>query len=99
MPMAMYGLNSPMQYGINANFTAVDQGKGKAREADFEAAFAKIVESMGPEETQTSHIEEVDEGLAGIEEKLKSATLNSGEVEEDVNFQRYFPGLLFLQSL
>lgn len=88
MPMAMYGLNSPMQYGMNANFTAVDQGKGKAREADFEAAFAKIAESMGPEETQTSHIEEADERLAEIEEKLKSATLNAGEVEEDVDFQR-----------
>jgi hypothetical protein len=43
---------------------------------------------MGPEETQTSHIEEVDERLAEIEEKLKSATLNAGEVEEDVDFQR-----------
>ena len=86
--MAMYGLNSPMQYGLNANFTAVDQGKGKAREADFEAAFAKIAESLGPEETQASRIEEVDATVTEIEEKLKNATLNAGQDEEDLNFQK-----------
>jgi len=87
-PMAMYGLNAPMQYGMNANFTAIDQGKGKSREADFEAAFAKIAESMGPEETQTSRIEEADEMVAEIEEKLKNATLSAGEDEKGLNFQR-----------
>ncbi|KIM45315.1 hypothetical protein M413DRAFT_441996 [Hebeloma cylindrosporum] len=92
MPVAMYGLSSPMQYGINANFTAVDHGKGKAREADFEAAFAKIAESLGPEETQTSRIEEVDERVTEIEEKLKNATLNAGE-DEDLNFQKVWDQL------
>ena len=88
LPMAMYGLNSAMQFGMNANFTAIDQGKGKSREADFEAAFAKIAESMGPEETQTSYIEEPDERVAEIEEKFKNATLNTGEDDKDLNFQR-----------
>ena len=72
---------------MNTNFTAVDQGKGKAREADFEAAFAKIAESMGPEQTQTSRIEEADERVAEIEERLKNATLNA-EDEKDPDFQK-----------
>lgn len=73
---------------MGANFTAVDQGKGKAREVDFEAAFAKIAESIVAEETQTSRIEEANERVAEIEEKLKNATLNAGEDEKDLDFQR-----------
>lgn len=53
MSMGQYGMgmNMPaMQYGMN-----ISQGKGKAREVDFEAAFAHFADSQ----PQTSRIEEV----------------------------------------
>ncbi|KAF8973077.1 hypothetical protein BDZ97DRAFT_1900894 [Flammula alnicola] len=98
MPMGMYGMgmNAPsMQYGTAANFTAVDQGKGKAREADFEAAFAQIVESLGPAEAQSSRIEEVDDDITTIEEALKNASLKAGEEdgEHSLDFQKVWDQL------
>lgn len=63
MRMGMYGMASPMPYG-GIQAPAADIGKGKAREADFEAAFAKVLESLSLEDSkpaQTSRIEEVDE--------------------------------------
>lgn len=91
MGMGMYGLNGPtMQYGMNPNITIADQGKGKAREADFEAAFAQIAESLGPKEAQTSRIEEVDDTVAALEEALKNATLKAEEDGEyGTDFQKY----------
>lgn len=53
MSMGQYGMgmNMPsMNYGMS-----VVQGKGKAREVDFEAAFAQFAE----QQPQTSKIEEV----------------------------------------
>lgn len=75
---------------MNANVTVSDQGKGKAREADFEAAFAQIAESFGPKEAQTSRIEEVDDTVATLEEALKNATLKGDEGGEfGTDFQKY----------
>lgn len=53
MSMGQYGMgmNMPaMQYGMS-----VSQGKGKAREVDFEAAFAQYADSQRP----TARIEEI----------------------------------------
>ncbi|KDR75164.1 hypothetical protein GALMADRAFT_249106 [Galerina marginata CBS 339.88] len=90
----MYGMSAPsMNYGINANITVADQGKGKGREADFEAAFAQIVDSLGSAETQTSRIEEVDDGVTHIEEALKNASLKAEEDGEGLDFQRVWDQL------
>ena len=71
--------------GFPADYAStLSQGKGKAREADFEAAFAEFAA-----ETQTSRIEEVDE-VSAIEEALKNASLREGdEADGQLEFQKY----------
>ncbi|KAF9010567.1 hypothetical protein BDQ17DRAFT_1387794 [Cyathus striatus] len=82
MPMGMYGMNNPMQYGTGTHFGAVDQkGKGKSREADFEAAFAQVAASLTQRET-TSRIEEVKDVVDDVTEALKSSTLDEPENPE-----------------
>jgi peroxin-5 len=70
------------------NLSNQTQGKGKAREVDFEAAFAQLAASMAPVEMQTSRIEEVDD-VSTIEEALKNASLKEGEEEGPLDFQKY----------
>lgn len=71
--------------GFSAEYAnTLSQGKGKAREADFEAAFAEFAA-----ETQTSRIEEVDD-VSAIEEALKNASLKEGdEADGPLDFQKY----------
>jgi len=89
MPMGMYGVNPTVQYGVHASFNQqLDQGKGKGKQVDFEAAFAQIAESFGPAETQTSRIEEVDDSIANIEEALKNASLKAETEESGMDFQK-----------
>lgn len=89
MPMGMYAMGAPtMQYGRNTNFSIVNQGKGKGREADFEAAFAQVAASLDPMETQTARIEEVNDSMADIEDALKNVSLNPEEAE-GVDFKKY----------
>ncbi|KAF8894083.1 peroxisome targeting signal receptor [Infundibulicybe gibba] len=78
MPMGMYG-GGMHQMGLNV---AIDQGKGKgkSREADFEAAFAQVAASLTPQ-TETSRIVEVEDGITDIEEALKNISLKAEENE------------------
>ena len=71
--------------GFPADYAStLSQGKGKAREADFEAAFAEFAA-----ETQTSRIEEVGE-VSEIEEALKNASLREGdEADGPLEFLKY----------
>lgn len=83
MQMGMGGLGA-----ITADYTSTlnqaSQGKGKAREADFEAAFAQFAA-----ETQTSRIEEVSDEVSAMEEALKNVSLKEGdEAEGPLDFQR-----------
>ena len=88
MPMGMYAMSPPtMQYG--SNFSITNQGKGKGREADFEAAFAQVAASLGPRETQTSRVEEVDAGVTDIEDALKDVSFKPEEKEDETDFERY----------
>lgn len=76
---------------MSADYTSLlnqAQGKGKAREVDFEAAFAQLAESMAPVQAQTSRIEEVDD-VSTIEQALKNASLKEGEEEGPLDFQKY----------
>lgn len=89
MPMGIHSMSPlTMQYGSNPNFSIVSQGKGKGREADFEAAFAQVAASLSPIEAQTSRVEEVDDGIANIEESLKNVSFKSEVEEDETDFRR-----------
>ncbi|KAJ2917783.1 hypothetical protein MD484_g2622, partial [Candolleomyces efflorescens] len=75
MASGMYGMG--MQYGYNPGAQMLDKGKGKSREADFEAAFAQIAASF----PQESSAKEQDDGLEKLDESLKAASID-GEISE-----------------
>jgi hypothetical protein len=90
MPMGIYSMTPPtLQHGTNPNFSIVNQGKGKGREADFEAAFAQVAASLSPIEVQTSRVEEVDDGIADIADTLKNVSFKSEVEEDETDFSRY----------
>ena len=87
--MGMYATRPPaIQYGSNSNFS-INQGKGKGREADFEAVFAQVAASLGPIEAQTSRVESVDNSVADIEDALKKTSLHSEEEDDETHFRKY----------
>ncbi|KAK7005663.1 dihydroxy-acid dehydratase [Favolaschia claudopus] len=71
------GVNMNMYGPAMANqFPAQISGKGKNREADFEAAFAKIVAAQ---EAESSSIEKTSEDATGLEESLEKILLDEAE--------------------
>ncbi|KAF6763080.1 peroxisome targeting signal receptor [Ephemerocybe angulata] len=77
--MNMYGSSMPFRNG---------KGKGKSREADFEAAFAQIAESLTSAQAESS--KEVEDQLSNLEEALKNASLDSKEGGlAGIGFQSY----------
>lgn len=87
MPARMYGMG--MGSSMMPNYQGMQeipaQGKGKAREADFEAAFAQAAESMFTQAESSARIVEVDADVASVEEALKGATL---EDKEESDFKK-----------
>ena len=80
MPLGMYGTNSnssmyQSHYGILSD---QDKGKGKLKEADFEAAFAQAAASLAPTPAETSRIVEIDDGVADMAKTLQNTTLGGG---------------------
>ncbi|KAF9501922.1 peroxisome targeting signal receptor [Pleurotus eryngii] len=92
MPARMYGIG--MGSSMMPNYQGMQeipaQGKGKAREADFEAAFAQAAESMFTQAESSARIVEVDADVASVEEALKGATL---EDKEESDFKRVWDHL------
>jgi hypothetical protein len=85
----MLGMSNGMFYGTNGNFNIMDQGKGKgkSREADFEAAFAQITASL---QEQTSRIEEVKDDVDGITSNIERTKLDDEKVSEsETGFKKY----------
>ncbi|KAJ6625896.1 peroxisome targeting signal receptor [Mycena sp. CBHHK59/15] len=89
MPMGMYSSSMPMgMYGMNMGSSVFQQapmqmsGKGKTREADFEAAFAQIASSHPQAQSETSRIEEVEDGATGLEEALGKTKLEEDSTTE-----------------
>ncbi|KAJ7683250.1 hypothetical protein B0H17DRAFT_1205307 [Mycena rosella] len=78
MPMGMYGPGMP---GMVQAFPPQMNGKGKSREADFEAAFAQIA-AAHPQAEQTARIEEVEDGATGLEEALSGTKLEDRDPAE-----------------
>lgn len=68
------------------NYTApiadLGKGKGKIREADFEAAFAQAATYL-PQESASSQIVEVDDEVTEIDKALKSTTLEDPATNSD----------------
>lgn len=58
-PMGMYNMGWPSTYA--ASFNAIDHGKGKGREIDFEAAFEQVTASLASTQLNASRIEVVEE--------------------------------------
>ncbi|KAJ6594164.1 hypothetical protein B0H19DRAFT_1012254 [Mycena capillaripes] len=75
MGMGMYGPAMSQQFPAQMN------GKGKSREADFEAAFAQIVADHPQAQAQTARIEEVQDGATGLEEALGQTQLDDGSTD------------------
>jgi peroxin-5 len=99
--MGIYGMNmGPNIFGgLNSNYNVASnqgKGKGKTRDADFEAAFAQVAASLPPVQAETSRIVEVDSGVTDIEAALRSTTLEAvqdlvqdgGSTEHGPDFQR-----------
>ncbi|XP_006460776.1 hypothetical protein AGABI2DRAFT_142912 [Agaricus bisporus var. bisporus H97] len=99
-PMGMYGNSMPMLgrsngmfYGMNGDFNIMEQGKGKgkSREADFEAAFAQVTASL---QEQTSRIEEVKDDVDGITSSVEGISLDNQQVsEQETDFKKVWEEL------
>ncbi|KIJ68144.1 hypothetical protein HYDPIDRAFT_165843 [Hydnomerulius pinastri MD-312] len=82
MPTNMYGSSlgaSPYYHGFTpVPQIASDKGKGKARESDFEAAFAQAVASLQIDDTESSaRIVELDENAATLEKVADAVKTNA----------------------
>ncbi|KIK67167.1 hypothetical protein GYMLUDRAFT_69359 [Collybiopsis luxurians FD-317 M1] len=71
----MFMAGPPLMQNYSAPITDLGKGKGKSREADFEAAFAQAAASIPPQESTSSRIVEVDDGVTDLDEAFKSTTL------------------------
>jgi hypothetical protein len=81
--MGMYRVNPGLSMHQGMNTIAVEgKGKGREREADFEAAFAEVAASLTSAQSETSRIVEVEEGITNLEDVVKSLSLNPAEGEE-----------------
>lgn len=78
---AMGGL--PLTQNYTLPIAGSVEGKGKSREADFDAAFAQAAAFLPSQEAGTSGIVEVNDGVTDIEEALKSTTLKDHTIEPD----------------
>ncbi|KAJ7924984.1 hypothetical protein B0H13DRAFT_1171317 [Mycena leptocephala] len=86
MGMGMYGPAMAHQFPAQIN------GKGKSREADFEAAFAQIVADHPQTQGQTARIEEVQDGVTGLEETLEKTQLEDKD-DSTTEFKRVWDQL------
>ncbi|KAG6903062.1 hypothetical protein C0995_006249 [Termitomyces sp. Mi166 len=81
LPMAMnFGFN--MQPSLNVPDT-IGKGKGKAREVDFEAAFAQVAASLSPAQEIASGIVEVSDDVTELEDAMKAASLETSAAGTD----------------
>lgn len=73
-----------MNFGfMQPNLNVSEKGKGKAREVDFEAAFAQVAASLSPAQEITSGIVEIPDGVTELEDAMKTASLENATAEPD----------------
>ncbi|KAG1731508.1 uncharacterized protein EDB91DRAFT_1058629 [Suillus paluster] len=82
-PMGLYGnMGQSFFQGYNATPLNVDasKGKGKAREADYEAAFAQAAASLQNQQESSSRIVELDDTAASLEQAMENIKLGDSEL-------------------
>lgn len=93
MQNSMYGMGRPMGMFSSMNMAPgpiqmPDNGKGKSREIDFEAAFAQLEQSFGPSTQETARIEELDD-TADLAASMAETTLKDSDGVVGSDFQTY----------
>lgn len=89
-PMGLYGnMGQPFFQGFNATPLSVDasKGKGKAREADYEAAFAQYAASLQNQSESASRIVELDDNAATLEQAMENVKLGDAELKTNGDFK------------
>ncbi|KAG2119923.1 uncharacterized protein F5147DRAFT_665963 [Suillus discolor] len=89
-PMGLYGnMGQPFFQGFNATPLSADanKGKGKAREADYEAAFAQYAASLQNQSESASRIVELDDNTATLEQAMKNVKLGDTELKTNGDFK------------
>ncbi len=89
MPVGAFGMATPSTQYLN--YPGVVSSKGKAKEIDFEAAFAQLDQSISSPQHQSSGIEDVDDTTQQVQEALVNTALQGEEDHEDheQDFQTY----------
>ncbi|KAG1862864.1 hypothetical protein C8R48DRAFT_708697 [Suillus tomentosus] len=88
--MGLYGnMGQPFFQGFNATPLSADasKGKGKAREADYEAAFAQYAASLQNQSESTSRIVELDDNAATLEQAMENVKLGDAELKTNGDFK------------
>jgi peroxin-5 len=68
----MYGMNMNSMYRGNYGlFSEQGKGKGKLKEADFDAAFAQAAASFAPANAETPRIVEVDDNVTDVKHTME----------------------------
>lgn len=89
-PMGLYGnVGQPFFQGFNAAPLSIDasKGKGKAREADYEAAFAQYAASLQNQQESTSRIVELDDNTATLDQAMENIKLGDSELKTNGDFK------------
>ncbi|KAG2037423.1 hypothetical protein BDR03DRAFT_919923 [Suillus americanus] len=89
-PMGLYGsMGQPFFQGFNATPLSADanKGKGKAREADYEAAFAQYAAPLQNQQESTSRIVELDDNAATLEQAMENVKLGDSGLKTNENFK------------
>lgn len=89
-PMGLYGnMGQPFFQGFNATPLIADasKGKGKAREADYEAAFAQYAAPLQNQQESTSRIVELDDNAAALEQAMQNVKLGDPELKTNADFK------------
>jgi peroxin-5 len=100
--MSLYGnVGQPFFQGFNAAPLSVDasKGKGKAREADYEAAFAQYAATLQNQQESTSRIVELDDNTATLEQAMENVKLGDSELKTNGNFKEFVILLLLCAYL
>ena len=70
---------TPFFQGVNPTFQRSDGGKGKAREADFEAAFAHAMESLNLTSESSARIVELGDNTTSQENSDAKTSSDNAE--------------------
>lgn len=97
--MGLYGnMGQPFFQGFNATPLSADasKGKGKAREADYEAAFAQYAASLQDQKESTSRIVELDDNAATLEQAMENVKIGDSDLKTNADFKEFVVILIIM---